>query len=530
MRDAGVVIDAFALAAHSLRCSSIAGGKNSRRGGSDPLSTWIMRGYWMGPSSWVGVFVAVGIGLASCGGSSDDDDEAEDNGLDGCLACADEQCPNQSAACDASATCQALRGCQLSCRAGDTACRNQCVSAAAGDTAGITAAANLVACAASACGSECPFAFSGTTGGFGGAPPTQSGGATAKGGAVSSNGGQTANTGGFVMTGTGGSAGPPPICQDLIEWATGCAVDTESTFRSCDAAPITQCKAGCYVDARCIDYDEVKAGEMNSLSVCLTACDISYGGGTVAPTCANAAGKFLICGITTEFECDDASALDRCLNQCTLDHDCNEIEDALKFSMENDFVYCYNACEGNVGGPNPDFVIDAGGYVTAGGWHGYAWTSSSGAPTTISPADFSTLPADGQLCASGTVAGTADYSAVAMLGLSIAQEPGDPAPAPTAWSSRGQGVLYNVTNRGASPLRIQIQAPGGDTDPNLRWCADVAGQSGDIFWHTFNTECWEGGAGTAYDGTPIESISVLVPGDLGPRAFDFCVHELHVNG
>jgi hypothetical protein len=487
-----------------------------------------MRGYRMGLGSWLGAFlVTLGLVVPACGGSSDGDKEKEkENDLDDCLACADAECPTQSAACDASPTCQTLRSCQLACSAGDTACRNQCTSAAAGDANGIVAAGNLIACASMACQGSCPFASTSpnASGGSGGRAQGTGGGA-AKGGTVGATGG--AGTGGFVTTGTGGSSGPPPICQDLLEWATGCAVDRESVFRSCDATPISQCKASCYLDARCADYDEVKAGTANVLSNCLTSCDLTFGGGKPAPTCDNAAGKRFSCGITTIFECDDASALDTCFNQCTLDYDCGVINAAFLENKENDFVFCYDRCEAEGGGQNPNFIVDEGGYVTAGDWHGYAWTDSSGAPSTIAPSDFSAVPAGGQLCVSGTVAGSSDYSGYAMLGLSLAQEAGDPAPEPTWWNPTGQGIEYNITNRTAAPLRIQIQAIGGDTDPTQRWCADVVGQSGNIFWHTFNTECWEGGVGVAYDGgTSLVSVSVLVPGDLAARPFDFCVYEL----
>ena len=52
------------------------------------------------------------------------------------------------------------------------------------------------------------------------------------------------------------------------------------------------------------------------------------------------------------------------------------------------------------------------------------------------------------------------------------------------------------------------------------------GQAGEIFWHTFNTECWEGGLGSEFPGGSLESIAVVVPGDLSPRPFNFCIYEL----
>jgi hypothetical protein len=486
----------------------------------------------MGRGPWVAAFFAtLGLISASCSGSKDkDEDEAgtpQGGNLEGCLECADAKCPSQTAACDSSPTCRTLKACQLSCAAGDNVCGNACTSAAASDGPAILAAGNLLACASTACQGICPFASTPNTGVGGRA--AGSGGSSSKGGTTSVTGGTTSLTGG-VFQGTGGSAAPPAICQRLLEWSVGCAVDGDSAVQGCNAAPLSQCKAGCYVDATCNDYDEAKAGTTNTLSTCLVSCDITYGTGTPQPTCANKAGKFASCGILTEFECDDASAVDRCLSQCTLDHDCGEILDAFEENIENDFVFCYDGCEANVGGNSPNFVVDEGGYVTTLHWHGYAWTDASGTGTTITPADFAAVPAGGQLCVSGTVSGSTDYSSYAMLGLSLAQESGDPAPDPTTWNPSGRGVAYNITNRAGTPLRLQIQAPGGDTDPSLRWCADISGQSGDVFWHTFNTECWEGGAGAAYDEvSSLASISVLVPGDLAARAFDFCIYELIVD-
>ena len=111
------------------------------------------------------------------------------------------------------------------------------------------------------------------------------------------------------------------------------------------------------------------------------------------------------------------------MNKCILNNSCSTIGAA-----SGVFVDCANTCTVTAGQGNV-FTVAAGGYVTAGAWKGYAWTATDGvSATTISPATFSNLAADGQLCVSGTVAGTADYSAVAILGISINQAMGTPAP------------------------------------------------------------------------------------------------------
>jgi hypothetical protein len=364
--------------------------------------------------------------------------------------------------------------------------------------------------------------------GTGGQTSTGQGGtSTATGGRTSSGG----TTGG--ITGTGGTTSPPLQCQGLLEWSTGCAVSGDAPFRSCNTSPPTQCQTGCYLDATCNEYTESKAGAMNGLWTCLRACDIA-GGATVTPTCGNAKAKRLLCDQTAELPCSDTDPVDQCLNKCVLDYPCDQWEPRMG-GDPTAFQNCYNGCAASVGTSSPNFVVSEGGYVTTLTWHGYAWTASDGkSASTISPADFSTLPAGRQLCASGTVVGTSDYSAVAMLGFNLAQDkatPGMTAPAPGTWSPLddiGNGrISYSVSNRAGTPLRIQIQGPKGDTDPNQRWCNDIVGQTDKMFWHAFNTQCWEGGAGKAYDGiSPLTSMVVLVPGDTTSRSFDFCIYEL----
>jgi hypothetical protein len=272
---------------------------------------------------------------------------------------------------------------------------------------------------------------------------------------------------------------------------------------------------------------------MNDLWTCLKACDLA-GGGTVTPNCGNAKAKRLLCGQAVELACNDADPVDQCLNRCVINYDCNQWEPRMG-GDPTPFQNCYNGCEASVGSSSPNFVVSEGGYVTSRSWHGYAWTATDGkSASTISPAEFSTLAAGRQLCASGTVVGTADYSAVAMLGFNLAQGqamPGMSAPAPANWSpvddTGTEGVFYSVTNRAGTPLRIQIQGPNGATDPSQRWCNDITGQTGDMFWHSFNTQCWEGGSGTAYNGIDaLVSMAVVVPGGTANRSFDFCIYEV----
>ncbi|HEY7373442.1 MAG TPA: hypothetical protein VIF57_14880 [Polyangia bacterium] len=252
-------------------------------------------------------------------------------------------------------------------------------------------------------------------------------------------------------------------------------------------------------------------------------------GGASGSACADADARLAACNTARTDPCSDTDPFSQCFNTCIANaSSCTQINAAT-----GPFADCGNTCtitaeQGNV------FALAAGGYVTAGAWKGYAWTATDGvSSTTISPANFSTVAAGGQLvsnggqlCVSGTVAGTSDYSAVAILGISINQAQGMPAPTPSTWTPTGQMIAYSITNPGGSPLRVQLQAAGGDTDATKRWCKNVNGNLGTPYWFDFNTKCWDG-TGTYYDGTtPLQSVMVLVPGDLVPVPFNFCINAI----
>ncbi len=184
------------------------------------------------------------------------------------------------------------------------------------------------------------------------------------------------------------------------------------------------------------------------------------------------------------------------------------------------------------------YSVDAGGFVTSGEWKGYAWTAveaeedvpSSGVHSTITPGDFKALEAGGQLCAEGVVAEDLDYGGVAMLGMNINQEPTNPDggdPVVGLWQPSGTGINYDITNNGTSAIRIQIQGAAGY--PTEAWCAEVTNElAGSLEWADFNTECWAGGAGTAYDGTVLlNAVLVLIPGsNAADTPFDFCINSI----
>jgi hypothetical protein len=139
--------------------------------------------------------------------------------------------------------------------------------------------------------------------------------------------------------------------------------------------------------------------------------------------------------------------------------------------------------------------------------------------------DFSASRFDVQLCVKGSVARTADSSANAMLGVNIHQAQRSDA-VPLTLVPRRDGVQVELSNAGGSPLRVQIAAPEGTTNAQLRWCAPVTGSGGFIPWSAFNTACWDG-SGNGYRREPISVAMLLVPGNTeSALAYDFCLMRL----
>lgn len=172
--------------------------------------------------------------------------------------------------------------------------------------------------------------------------------------------------------------------------------------------------------------------------------------------------------------------------------------------------------------PNPPemengWATEAGGFYRACGYSGFAWTAADQA-STISPADYSAVPAGGEFCAQGSVAASPEYSGVAMIGFNLGQaEPDSPN---VAVLPQGTGVWVQVTQQTPAPLRVHIQ---DGADDSRRWCADLPGEGGFIPWADFNTHCWDN-SGDFYDQSPISQLLVLVPGDgHQDTPFDFCV-------
>jgi hypothetical protein len=170
---------------------------------------------------------------------------------------------------------------------------------------------------------------------------------------------------------------------------------------------------------------------------------------------------------------------------------------------------------------------DITGYFTSGSWKGFAWTATFGVGSTVMPASFEGV-ATWPVCASGTVMGVADGSNGAMVGWNLNQEPTTDAPLGTVMPGN-DGISVNITATVPAQLRLQIQAADGADNALHRWCAEIGTGGANIFvpYTSFNTECWPGGMGTAYDGTvPLTQVIVQVPSAETNVPFDFCINSI----
>lgn len=167
------------------------------------------------------------------------------------------------------------------------------------------------------------------------------------------------------------------------------------------------------------------------------------------------------------------------------------------------------------------------GYFTSGSWKGFAWTATFGTGTSVMPASFEGV-ADWPICASGTVAGVADGSNGAMVGWNLNQEATTDAPLGEI-TPGNEGISVNITANTPAQLRLQIQAADGADNADHRWCAEIGTGGANIFvpYSSFNTECWPGGEGTAYDGSvPLTQVIVQVPSATTDVNFDFCINSI----
>jgi hypothetical protein len=173
------------------------------------------------------------------------------------------------------------------------------------------------------------------------------------------------------------------------------------------------------------------------------------------------------------------------------------------------------------------FTVTMDGFMRApvsggGCWHGYAFGGGDTTSTVTFPGggmDFS--KSMGMLKLSGTVGAATEennYAGNVYFGVNLNQAASSSAKATV--TPTGASLVVSFSGAGNPPMRIQLQAPGGDTDSTKRWCAPVTTSGTAIPYAMFMTECWDGGAQVAYAKQPIEAVLITIPGGAADEAFD----------
>jgi hypothetical protein len=134
------------------------------------------------------------------------------------------------------------------------------------------------------------------------------------------------------------------------------------------------------------------------------------------------------------------------------------------------------------------------------------------------PKDFSACTANCALSIMGSVAAATaanSYCGVAGMGFAINQAQG--ATSGTSIAPTGTGLKVAFTqSTGGDPFRIQLRDDGTGTN----WCYDATTGTSPVMvpYTMFNTQCWTGGAGTAYMKQPFTSVQLLVAGGTAGAA------------
>jgi len=192
---------------------------------------------------------------------------------------------------------------------------------------------------------------------------------------------------------------------------------------------------------------------------------------------------------------------------------------------------------GDSGEGDPTAGGNRGDRYVSGGWSGCAWTAtdSDEVGSTISPTDFSSRPAGGDFCVSGSVGPSDYYSGFAALGFNLADPPNEDcsnvtlpwdATSPNASLPQEAGVAVRYTRTAPNAgFRINLYGVGPEGDV-VYWCAELPEAGGATFipYTEFSTQCWAGGTGYAYAGEAIASVVFVVAGGADdPVAYDFCI-------
>jgi len=181
--------------------------------------------------------------------------------------------------------------------------------------------------------------------------------------------------------------------------------------------------------------------------------------------------------------------------------------------------------------------LGAGSIYTSGALHGLAVTIAN-QETTITPADFSSVPAGSPLCVQGTVVNPAQGYGYAELALvvdedaltaSLPVDAGMDAAADAGMTTSyefnsivptSDGLIVHVRNTGNSPLSLCLNGANDDA-----WCIDDLSHGPFFPWSSFRDNFGTGVV--AYDRQPIVTIylNASVAGSAA-TPFAFCLDNL----
>ncbi|HYP88463.1 MAG TPA: hypothetical protein VEQ59_09920 [Polyangiaceae bacterium] len=158
------------------------------------------------------------------------------------------------------------------------------------------------------------------------------------------------------------------------------------------------------------------------------------------------------------------------------------------------------------------------GTSTTGTWSGYGFTYTYGTGAKIAPGMGDTCFSGAKFCANGTV--PAADTAGAGLGWNIGQKMNSSTNTAVAVTTP-----VKVTLAGAvAGMRVQLSVSSAVSYCYTLTTTDVP--TATVKLASFNTKCWDN-SGTAYDGSPIQAIQVVVPGAAtAAKTFDFCVLDI----